>query len=87
MSRGNSRAEILSPTTVSHDQVVKLPIYERAGVREVWLIHPSDRTLTIYRLERGRYGRPMVLELKGRTAVGAIPGVSIDWDRVPEILK
>lgn len=76
-------AEVLSPTTASHDQIIKLPLYERTGVLEVWLIHPSDRTLTVYRLEGGRYGPPDILELKGRTAIGAIPGVSIDWDRLP----
>lgn len=79
-------AEVLSPSTSSHDQIVKLPAYERAGVREVWLVHPTDRILTIYRLEGGRYGCPIVLALKGRTAISAIPGVSIDWDRLPESL-
>ena len=79
-------AEVLSPTTASHDQIVKIPIYERAGVREVWLIHPLDRMLTIYRLNDGRYGQPTILELKGRTAITAIPGISIDWDRVTAML-
>lgn len=73
-------AEVLSPTTSCHDQLVKLPVYERAGVPEVWLVHPTDRLVTIYRLEGGCYGRPVVRELKGRTAISAIPGVSIDWD-------
>lgn len=77
-------AEVLSPTSASHDQIVKVPIYERAGVLEVWLVHPTDRTLTIYRLEGGRYGRPIILELKGQTAISAIPGASIDWDRLPD---
>jgi Uma2 family endonuclease len=75
-------AEVLSPTTARHDQVVKIPVYERAGVLEVWLVHPIERTLTVYRLENGRYGSPNVLELKGRTAIGALPGVSIDLDRL-----
>lgn len=75
-------AEVLSPSTSSHDQVIKLPVYERAGVREVWLIQPIDRTLTIYRLEDGRYGRPTIMELKGQTSLTAVPGVSIDWDRL-----
>lgn len=74
-------AEVLSPTTASHDQIVKVPIYERAGVLEVWLVHPIDRTVTIYRLADGRYGRPTVLELRGQTPISAIPGVTIDWDR------
>jgi Uma2 family endonuclease len=75
-------AEVLSPGTTSHDQNVKIPVYERAGVLEVWLVHPVDRTLTIHRLENERYGSPIVLELKGRTPISALPGVSIDWDRL-----
>ena len=75
-------AEVLSPGTASHDQIVKLPAYERAGVGEVWLIHPIDRTLRIYRLEAGYYGRATVLELKGQTQLTAVPDVTIDWDRV-----
>lgn len=74
-------AEVLSRSTARHDQIVKLPIYEQRGVRELWLIHPTDRTVTIHRLEGGRYGLPITLELKGRTAISALPGVSIDWDR------
>ena len=75
-------AEVLSPSTASHDEIIKLPFYERAGVLEVWLVQPADRMLTVHRLEGGRYGRPTIHELKGRTAITAIPGVSIDWDRV-----
>ena len=75
-------AEVLSPSTASHDQIVKLPAYERAGVREVWLIHPIDRTLRIYQLEAGYYGRATIIELKGRTQLTAVPGVTIDWDQV-----
>jgi Uma2 family endonuclease len=75
-------AEVLSPGTARHDRLVKLPVYERAGVREVWLVDPIDRTLTLYRLESGRYGRATLLELKGQTPLTAIPGVAIDWDPV-----
>ena len=75
-------AEVLSPSTASHNRTVKLSAYERAGVREVWLIDPVDRTLTIYQLEAGSYGRATILELKGRTQLTAVPGVTIDWARV-----
>jgi len=73
-------AEILSPSTARHDKVVKVPVYERAGVREVWLINPIDRTLEIYVLEGAHYRRPTLLELKGKTSITAVPGVTIDWD-------
>lgn len=75
-------AEVLSPSTASYDQILKLKAYERAGVAEAWLVHPTDRTLAIYRLEAGRYGRPTLLELRGKTALTAVPAVTIDWDRV-----
>jgi len=75
-------AEVLSPSTATYDQTVKLRAYERAAVPEVWLIHPIDRTLTIYRLETGRYGQATVLELKGQTPLTSVPGVAIDWDEV-----
>ena len=75
-------AEVLSPGTANHDKRVKLPVYERAGVREVWLVDPIKRTLTLYRLEAGRYGRATLHELKGKTRITAVPGVIIDWNKV-----
>jgi Uma2 family endonuclease len=75
-------AEVLSPSTARHDRTVKLAAYERAGVREVWLIDPVNLTLTIYRLEAGCYGRATTLEHKGRTRLTAVPDVTIDWARV-----
>jgi Uma2 family endonuclease len=73
-------AEVLSPATARYDRTTKLRAYERAGVPEVWLVDLADRTVTIYRIAAGRYARPVVLELEGRTAIAAVPGVSIDWD-------
>jgi Uma2 family endonuclease len=75
-------AEVLSPYTASHDKLVKLPVYERAGVREVWLVDPIDRTLAVYQLHGGRYGCGRILELKGKTEIATVPGVTIDWDEV-----
>ena len=80
--------EVLSPSTAAHDQIAKRRAYERAGVREYWLVHPGDRTLTVYVLENGQYGRPEIYELKDATPIGVLPGVSIAWDalvtRLPE---
>jgi Uma2 family endonuclease len=75
-------AEVLSPSTARHDRTRKLSAYERAGVREVWLIDPIGRLLTIYRLEAGSYGRATLLELNGQTQITAVPDVTIDWARV-----
>lgn len=75
-------AEVLSPSTARYDQTTKLRAYERACVPEIWLIHPDDRTVTIHRMEAGRYTPPVILQLTDRTAITAVPDVSIDWDRL-----
>ena len=72
--------EVLSSSTASHDHVWKRRVYERAGVSEYWLVHSTDRMLTVYRLQDGEYGKPEVLELIGETAVGVLPGVSVCWN-------
>jgi len=75
-------AEVLSPSTAGYDRTVKIPLYERAGVPEVWLISPKRRSVAIYRLRGDRYGPPTILSLTGRTRLTAVPGVTVDWDRI-----
>lgn len=75
-------AEVLSPATARYDRTVKLPAYERARNPEVWLIDPLDRTVAIYRIAAGHYTQPAVLALAGRTALEAVPDISIDWERL-----
>jgi Uma2 family endonuclease len=75
-------AEILSPTTAAYDRATKVPLYERAGVREVWLVHPTERTVMIYRLEGGRFAKPSLYKMEGKTPITSVPGVTIDWDRL-----
>lgn len=73
--------EVLSPATAAHDQTVKLAAYERAGVPECWFVHPTDRTVMVYRFDGAAYGRPALTELQGSLAAQAVPGVTIDWAR------
>jgi len=76
--------EVLSQATAVHDQTIKLAAYERAGVREAWLVHPTDRAVTVYGLHDRAFGRPAIHETKGVLAVEAIAGPRVDWDRVIE---
>lgn len=74
--------EVLSPATASHDQIVKHALYERVGVREYWLVHPTDRIVTVYALVDGAYGKPDIRELVGERACGILPAVVIRWEKV-----
>ncbi len=74
--------EVLSPATAGHDHILKRAVYERAGVREYWLVHPVDRIVTIYGLHDGRFGVPEVREFSGRQAVDALAQAEIDWEPI-----
>ncbi len=78
----NLVVEVLSPATSVLDQIVKRRHYERSGMRELWLTHPLDRLLTLYRLEGGRYGMPETRPLEGATPAGTLLGVVIDEDHL-----
>jgi Uma2 family endonuclease len=74
--------EVISPASASHDQTRKLAAYERAGVREYWLVHPRDRVLTVYLHEGEGFGRPRIQDLAGTTALEVLPEVAVDWDAI-----
>lgn len=51
--------KVLSPASAAHGQMTKRGIiYERHGVKEYWLIHSTDRVLTVYPLLGTAYGKP-----------------------------
>ena len=72
--------EVLSPSTASKDHVRKKSLYERHGVREYWLIHPTDHILTRYRLEGKAFGPALIEETEGSTKVDVLPGLTIEWE-------
>lgn len=74
--------EVLSPSTAGHDHVRKLALYQRAGVGEYWLVHPTDHIVTVYRRQGAVFGPAEVSELVGELAVAILPGLRIDWARV-----
>ena len=80
--------EVLSPSTAAKDQIEKLTIYERAGVREFWLVHPTDHLVTIYNLDvDAHYGRSMIHPTTGTLAPSLFPELVIDWGLVfPEAI-
>ena len=47
--------EVLSPSTRRLDLHGKRPVYAREGVRHLWLVDPTDRTLEAFELHEGRW--------------------------------
>ncbi len=40
--------EILSPSTHRHDCLVKFNLYQRAGVREYWIVDPKNKSVQVF---------------------------------------
>jgi Uma2 family endonuclease len=71
--------EVLSPSTEAHDRLRKMPLYARAGVRHVWLIHPLRQTLEVFALDTDRLWK--LLSVHGDAArVSAPPFGDIELD-------
>ena len=72
--------EVLSPSTAAKDQIQKLAAYEQAGVREVWLVHPTDHVVSVYTPNADRrYGKPAIHETRETLAPGLFPDLLIEW--------
>jgi len=70
--------EILSASTAANDRGPKFRAYERAGVREYWLIDPYGPTGTeFYRSDGGRF-RPVAPDVDGILSSAVVPGFWID---------
>lgn len=77
--------EIISPDSRRMDTETKKDDYERCGVGEYWLIDPSRRSMTFYRLKDGRF---VEVPVKGdRFASEVVEGFSLDLTRVRETFK
>lgn len=45
--------EVLSPSARRHDRLVKLNLYQRAGVREYWMADPDNQSVQVFVLDGG----------------------------------
>jgi len=76
--------EILSKSTSKKDLTDKYEIYEQAGVKEYWIIHPEEQTLLIYSLVDGFY-QPSKLYAKDEIiSVGIFEDFKLDLSNIFE---
>jgi Uma2 family endonuclease len=47
--------EVFSPGSIRYDKITKFKLYEQFGVREYWMIHPSEQYIEVYVLDVNRF--------------------------------
>ena len=78
--------EILSPSTRSKDMILKLYKYEKAGVREYWIVDPEHRTVTVHFFDTDHYD-PVQYSFHDQIPVQISKGkCSIDFSRIEDRL-
>ena len=75
--------EIVSKSSVQRDLHEKFDIYEQCGVKEYWIIHPNDKSLSIFLLnEKGEYipSKPLTYGDIAKSKV--LAGLKVDLNEV-----
>ena len=75
--------EVLSPSTQRHDQLVKLALYQRAGVREYWIVDPMNETVRVMTLDSsGLFRTHEVYDRESVARVNVLDGCFVDLSKV-----
>ena len=74
--------EVLSPSTRRHDRLVKLDLYQRAGVREYWIVDPDSSTVQVFMLKNGYLHPYEVYSEKDIAKVNVLDGCFIELSKV-----
>ena len=72
--------EILSKNTSSKDLNEKFDVYEEAGVKEYWVVHPEEQTVLVFLLdEHGKFrGQRKPYVRSNDISPVTLPGLNID---------
>lgn len=69
----------VADTSARYDREIKLPLYARHGVPEVWIVDLHERCVRFFRqLADGRYLDATASETPGLVALPSLPGLAVD---------
>ena len=71
--------EIVSPSSVGHDYVTKLNLYQKYKVKEYWIIDPRKRSVFVYILTGENYESPGVYTFNDKIKVNIYDNLEIDF--------
>lgn len=69
----------VADTTLAYDRGIKLPLYARHGIAEVWIVDLANGLLRFFRQPQGdTYADITATETPGLTPVALLPGVNVN---------
>lgn len=77
--------EIISPASIKMDKFIKFNKYEKAGVKEYWIVEPEGKLVTVFTLQGDqRYGRPDIYSEDDEIEVSIFPDLVVNLKPVFE---
>lgn len=71
--------EIISPSSTKKDRVIKFNMYEKAGVKEYWIVEPEQKLASVFLLQdNNRFSRPDMYTDEDSIKVSLFPDLIID---------
>jgi Uma2 family endonuclease len=71
--------EVISPSSIKNDRILKFNQYERAGVKEYWIVEPDGKLVSVFILqENGKYGRPEIYTEDDTVIINIFSDLAID---------
>ena len=65
------------------DKLKKFNNYEKAGVKEYWIVEPEAKIISVFSLdENSRYGRPELYSENDKIKVGIFEDLIVELQRV-----
>ena len=75
--------EVLSQSTSRKDLRDKFDLYEEAGVREYWVVHPQEGTILVYVLDKsGKYVGSAKPFVRGDVVRSGSTGIALSLDEI-----
>jgi Uma2 family endonuclease len=73
----------VAETSLNYDRDLKMPLYARAGVPEVWIVDlPGEEILAYSQLEGGFYRTANRIGRGGSIISGTVPGLTVKADEI-----
>ncbi|GIO25234.1 hypothetical protein J11TS1_38150 [Oceanobacillus sp. J11TS1] len=74
--------EVLSPASVKLDRWIKYKLYEKAGVKEYWLVDPVNESVEIYLLSTEQYKFQGVFTKGDIISVDTLPNLELNLEQI-----
>lgn len=74
--------EIISPGSAKIDRMDKRVAYQKAGVKEYWIVDPANQTIEVYVLENSSYSLDNIYTREDSISVGVLDDLIIDLSNI-----